>query len=91
MGLESVPVRFLLGDGTPGQLSCPNSVTLLPQSPLTEAEHSALTGGTTNMLGVTGLQTLPGTNGSKLFCFCVIPEMRDEGSTGQKQPVPQAT
>ena len=42
MGLESVPVRFLLGDGTPGQLSCPNSVTLLPQSPLTEAEYSAL-------------------------------------------------
>lgn len=32
MGLESVLVRFLLRDGIPGQLSCPTSVTLLPQT-----------------------------------------------------------
>lgn len=31
MVLESVPVRFLLGDGMPGELLSPNSVTLLPR------------------------------------------------------------
>lgn len=93
MGLESVPVKFLLRDGTPGQLSSPNSVTLLPQSPLAEAEHSVLKEGITNMLSVTGLQTLPWYKQNQTHSASVLLqkwEMR-RAQAKDSQPAPPTT
>lgn len=88
MSLEPVLVRFLLGDGTPGQLSSPNSHTAAPEF-LTEGDYSALRGGSTNNAEYHTTENIFGTN-KQLRSACVIPEMGGERHK-QRQSVPWAT